>query len=515
MGKMLNIHKTILVRIIGFLFLFCCLSVFFVSVALHLPYNSDHASILLEAKSILDGNIFLKGWTLSTVSYYTTEIPFFMIGILLFGYSEKVIYLVTGISYAFLIIIILRLCSINDEGKFSFRNLIISFCFSLYIISLFSNWCLFSPVHIVSFAYCLCSIFILKRLDKKISIRELFIYFLIIIINFIGDTFSIYIWGIPIIIIMLVKLIFENNKLKYATILFTTILSIVLSQIILLLIKQNGGFIVPGIEPKFVGYNDISNNLYLFFIGLFDLFSVDFFGQPIFSFNTAINGIQLVGLVILIWAIIWSIKNIKKLDTVKQVLLAGLFINLLEYLLSDVAIWRGTVRYLLPTLIFGIFLILNFIMHSAWHQQRPLIMLLTSIVIAITLIPQMSLTRSDLPVSELSSFLIEKHLINGYGPYWVASITTVHSNETVKIRAVTSSDHKYIRPFIWLAENDWYNENATFMIIDSTNVVEKPYNIDWKTAINTFGQPNKYYQIQNYEVLVWDRNISPDLFKNP
>lgn len=132
-----------------------------------------------------------------------------------------------------------------------------------------------------------------------------------------------------------------------------------------------------------------------------------------------------------------------------------------------------------------------------------------------SLIPRMSLTRPDLPVSKLSSFLSEKNLIYGYGPYWVASITTVHSNEMVKIRAVTSSDNKYIRPFIWLAENDWYNENATFIVIDSTNVVEKPFNIDWETAVNTFGQPYKTFRVDNYDILVWNRNISPDLFKNP
>lgn len=515
MGRIFNTYKTNLNKIIGFLFLFCCLSVFFVSVTLHLPYSSDHASILLEAKSILDGNIFLKGWTLSTVSYYTTEIPFFIIGILIFGYSEKVIYIITGISYAFLAILIIILCSLDQKGNVSISRLVISLCFSFYIISLFSNWGLFSPVHIVSFAYCLCSIFLLRKLDNTFSYGGLLILSLILLITFVGDTFTIYIWGIPILIIMTGKFLFGKEKSKYAITLFSIIISIIISRIILNLIRQNGGFIVPGVEAKFVDYNNINNNLYLFFIGLFDLFSVNFFGQHVYSLNTLINAIHCIGLVIFIQAIIWSINNFRKLETVIQILLVGIFINLLEYLLADVAIWRGTVRYLLPTLIFSIFLIVFFIENNNWYQNRPIIMILTSIVIAMSLIPRMSLTRPDLPVSKLSSFLSEKNLIYGYGPYWVASITTVHSNEMVKIRAVTSSDNKYIRPFIWLAENDWYNENATFIVIDSTNVVEKPFNINWETAVNTFGQPYKTFRVDNYDILVWNRNISPDLFKNP
>ena len=58
--------------------LIICIFIFYLSIVLTIPYNSDHASILLEAKSIVDGNIFLKGWNLSTVSFIIIKLSCFI-----------------------------------------------------------------------------------------------------------------------------------------------------------------------------------------------------------------------------------------------------------------------------------------------------------------------------------------------------------------------------------------------------------------------------------------------------
>jgi len=39
------------------------------------PVGSDGASNALEAWSLLHGNWLLRGWTLTDVSFYTTELP--------------------------------------------------------------------------------------------------------------------------------------------------------------------------------------------------------------------------------------------------------------------------------------------------------------------------------------------------------------------------------------------------------------------------------------------------------
>lgn len=44
---------------------FIILTAMYYYLSSRLPFNSDQASILLEAKDILNGNIFLDGWYLS------------------------------------------------------------------------------------------------------------------------------------------------------------------------------------------------------------------------------------------------------------------------------------------------------------------------------------------------------------------------------------------------------------------------------------------------------------------
>ena len=43
------------------------------------PVMSDGASNVLQAWDLLHGNLLLRGWTMSDVSFYTTEIPQYML----------------------------------------------------------------------------------------------------------------------------------------------------------------------------------------------------------------------------------------------------------------------------------------------------------------------------------------------------------------------------------------------------------------------------------------------------
>lgn len=530
-----SIKKYRFLKILVILGIFCALTVFYLGVSYNVPYTSDNASMLLEAKSIVDGDTFLKGWTLSTVSYYTTEMPFYIIGIWLFGFSEKVIYLVTAINYALLTLTIIYITSTwqpvlpgprgfsltasssgsgsnRNDGVISIRTIAISLCLSLFIAALIPTWELHSPVHIVGFTYCLWSIFFLKKIDQPTHLVRLVGWGFLLLLAFFGDNFTIYAWGLPVIIILSVKAFTEKNKSNSIKYLVTIFLSILLSKGILYLISANGGLSIPGVvdEFKFVDYPMIGNNLYLFFIGLFDLFSVNFFGQPIFSINTILSSFHVLGLALFCFVVLWSVKHFRKLSTIQQILTVGIVLNLAEYLLGNVSINRATVRYLMPSLIYSILLMTSLIGEGTLLRYPSKYLLPVCILIGLSLIPALSFYEPELPVSNLSEFLISQHLQNGYGPYWVASITTVHSGGAVSIRPVICTGGKSMKPYDWLSEEDWYQQRSTFLVVDRSEK-EKSYNITEKTAVSAFGTPRQIYRIDGYEILVWDKDISPKL----
>ena len=61
--------------------------------------NSDGASNALQAWDMLHGNLLLHGWSLSDVSFYTTELPQYMLVEFLRGLNEDVVHAAAAMTY--------------------------------------------------------------------------------------------------------------------------------------------------------------------------------------------------------------------------------------------------------------------------------------------------------------------------------------------------------------------------------------------------------------------------------
>ncbi|MGH3182290.1 MAG: hypothetical protein ACRDOE_10365, partial [Streptosporangiaceae bacterium] len=61
--------------------------------------NSDGASQALQAWDMLRGNLLLHGWLLGDVSYYTTELPQYMLVEVLRGLNQDVVHVAAAMTY--------------------------------------------------------------------------------------------------------------------------------------------------------------------------------------------------------------------------------------------------------------------------------------------------------------------------------------------------------------------------------------------------------------------------------
>ena len=82
---------------------FIVLSIIYSMIAKNIIPNSDVMSSFREARDITEGNIFLSGWDLSTVSFYFTEIIPYAIAIKIIGFNENLYYIVPGIFMSMLV----------------------------------------------------------------------------------------------------------------------------------------------------------------------------------------------------------------------------------------------------------------------------------------------------------------------------------------------------------------------------------------------------------------------------
>ena len=69
------------------------------------PVGSDGADQSLQAWDILHGNWLLRGWTVGDVSYYSTEIPEYMLIELFRGLGPSVVHVAGAITYTVLVLL--------------------------------------------------------------------------------------------------------------------------------------------------------------------------------------------------------------------------------------------------------------------------------------------------------------------------------------------------------------------------------------------------------------------------
>src|ERR1022692_2084757 len=67
--------------------------------------NSDGAANALQAWDMLHGNVLLCGWSLSDVSWYTTELPQYMLVELVRGLNGDVGHIAAAITYTLVVLL--------------------------------------------------------------------------------------------------------------------------------------------------------------------------------------------------------------------------------------------------------------------------------------------------------------------------------------------------------------------------------------------------------------------------
>ena len=82
-----------------------------------MPTMSDGASQALQAWAMLHGNVLLHGWSLSDVSFYTTELPEYMLVELVKGLRSDVVHIAAALTYTLLVLLAALLAKGAASGR--------------------------------------------------------------------------------------------------------------------------------------------------------------------------------------------------------------------------------------------------------------------------------------------------------------------------------------------------------------------------------------------------------------
>lgn len=488
-----------LTRTVIYALIFIVLSFFYTGFALHYEANSDAASMFLQAIDMARGNVLLKGWELSTVSFYFTETLPHAIAVLLFGESNLLLYVVPAMLYSALIIVLFQL--MRQKGSLA------SSCIGLAYIAIPSLGMiailLTGAIHVGAYLLIAIAFLALGRIETQFRKEAFVTIFVTLTLAMFSDGITLYI-GVAPTLLSASFMAWHKRSKGYALVAGICIVSLIAAKALMLLFDALDGFKVPG-DPAamFVQVRDIDNNLVLFFEGLLYMFDANFFGKPLAALGTVRHVIHFLGLslfFVLIWKIVKKQVVDKDFDAVDVALVTACAISSVSYVISTMPMDIGTTRYLVPLFLFGSAVIgRNIVVRS---DRNVVMVFIASLVYAVTLFPGLTYSYPQQTISSLASVLSSHGLTQGYGTYWNASSITVASNGGVNVRPIFETEFSRSR---WLSKGSWYSEEANFIVIDSENSILK------SLAIDTLGAPEELIEHDEMIIMVWDYNITPRL----
>jgi hypothetical protein len=483
--------------------------------------------MVLEANEIINGNIFLSDWVLTGITFLTTDLVFFIIASLRYGINVNSSYIAISlmfVSFSLTSLFLLRWKKKED----CIKNILIWLSIGAFPISIGKIvLSVHTGVWIYTFVECLLLAKILNDNDskrRKFQFTELFLL-ICITLGVIGDAIMLVAGVLPILIMCFFY--YFNNTGKRSKSLRLALVT--LGGVILGLVFENLYLYIGGADKnsylqntKFKPIEGIWDSFLIYAKGLIELFDANFFGKPIFNFATIICAfrflIVLYGLYIVIRTVFNFLKK-KNDDNVSIFLSISFVLISLCYIFSGISVDWGTTRYFAyAPILFSVLIIRNIGKMSIYpliskNFSFRLIALGISILLITTTINNVFVqnrlyTSVNDPYIELGTYLEEKNLKNGFSGYWdVAYVTTVLTENKQRIIAIHNNGIT-ITPFYFFNKKEWYTNEFTNYI-----VIGNGYGgITEENALAFFGTPFERATVGNFVILIYERDISKDLY---
>ncbi|WP_079913854.1 hypothetical protein [Paenibacillus sp. 32352] len=460
--------------------------------AMKFPINSDSANVINMAAEIYHGNVLLSGWQVGPEPFYTSDVIFYLIPMLITGFHYKLGYIVTAIMYTTVVIMIFLLGKEKSYARFIVLGFVSIPCVFLARMSLIPG------IHTGSMMLVLISLWFLFK-KNSIWLYGLFLY----LASF-GDPFVIYYFVLPMLITAALLLI-KSNKREYVKWLAATLTPVILSKFTLKIFELSGGFTqIETSKVNFVSFSDLGKTFIITIQGLLEMYNANFFGKEVFSFETLIILFHFLLFISILIVFIKACINFTKLEDLSQFLVIACLINLAEYIFSNQSFDLGTTRYLFPFFVFSAILVSRYLSID-YYIRNKLLYYMVMVLLLVSFVSPLNFKYNS--NTELESFLISKGLVNGYAPYWYASSLTISTKEQVRVSPVMVKDNK-IKPYLMYANKYSYIKGGQFVLFPSDTNND---GVNLSVAENTFGKPDEVHQIANNTILIWNKKIILDL----
>jgi len=486
--------------------------------------DSDGAAQALQAWDMLHGNVLLHGWTLSDVSFYTTELPQYVAVELVRGLGADVVNVAAAMTFTLVLLLSALLAKGTATGASAVARVLITTAIMVAPeVSAGVKIFVSSPDHLGTTVPVLLVWLILDRAPRRWFVPV--IAAALLGWAAVADSLVLVIGVLPVVLVCAARLgraVAKREPLRsqwYEISLgLGALAAVAAARVALRTIRAAGGFVVKAPIVHLHGVSALPHALAVTGHGLLLLAGADFFGPGAAGAGSVFPWVHLAGAAAAcLGAGLAMRRYLRDRGLVDQILVAAIAINLAAYVIttqsSSILLSREIVAVLPFSAVLAGRMLADHVLAITWAPIVPR-GLLSGYLGGPGNAPAQP--RAQPANQQLTSWLAAHQLRSGLAGYWQSNVVTLASGDHIRLRQVTVAGGRVV-PYHWESSARWYDPrqaSATFMVL-TAGASEYPGFTDEAAVLATFGSPAQTYRLGAYEVLVWHQNLLGDLGSEP
>ena len=481
--------------------------------------NSDAASQALQAWDMLHGNLLLHGWGLSDVSFYTTEVPQYMLLELVHGLDASVVHVAAAMTYTLVVLLAALLAKGSARGAEGLVRVFVAAGIMLAPqLGPGVNVLMSSPDHIGTAVPVLVAWLILDHARPRWYIPVIVGALLAWV--YVADRVVFYTALLPLALVcatrayhaVAVKRRPLRSQWYELSLAAAAVAAAAAAGLALAAVHSLGGFSSRNVTTQFASGATLPTRLGITVAGLLLLGGADFLGSQLTGW-TAITVLHVAGVVLAGWGTWLAARRfLRDDDLVSQVLAVAVVINLTAYWLSSKSSSVVDTRQIAAVLPFGAALAGRMLAGRLMAARLVPVLLIVLAGYVFGLVHEISQAAVPPQNQRLATWLEARHLHTGLSGYWESNIVTLASGDRVRIRSVQPSGG-LIASNLYESKAAWYqpDHNYASFVVLFPGVTGYPGFTAKRAVLATFGTPARTYHLGRYQVLVWHKNLLREL----
>jgi len=484
---------------------------------------SDGASNALQAWAMLHGNVLLRGWALSDVSFYTTELPEFMLAEAVRGLRPEVVHICAALTYTLLVLLVAALARGSAAGREGVTRALLAAGIMLAPqLDLPGVVLLVSPDHVGTGVPLLLAWLLIDRGAARGAWQWLVpvLVGFILSCTIVGDQLAGVIGALPLAVVCLLRIGQGLRRGRRVPgyelgLLAAAVASVPLAKLATWAIAAAGGWTVTPVRVSLAVPSTLGQHAYLAGMGILQLFGADFLGQPT-AWQTAFALVHLTGVALAAFGLCLAIRRFWSAELIVQVLVVAIVVNVAAYTFSVQAQVIADTREIASVLPFGAVLAGRLVAGRLARPGRvPAAASTAGAGLLAGYAAMLAFNISQPPVisppAALAAWLSTHHLTRGLGGYWQANGVTLLSGGAVQVRAVDDVNGQLIAGSYWEADRSWYDPATNYadFVVD---LPLEPWNPRYPGSLiatmkGEAGAPERLYFHGGYAIAVWKLNL--------